>query len=106
VQSGDATVREWDLTTGQLRVSLEGHAKPPEVMHYSLDGHMLVTGSADGKVIVWEPAARKRKTAEWQVGGAVVAVSLAPDCRHVAATNANGTVYIFRLDASYLKTSR
>jgi WD40 repeat protein len=102
--SGDSgQLREWDLTTGQLKASLEGHNKTVDSFAYSADGKMLVSGGQDGKVIVWEPAARKRKTAEWLVGGAVVNVAFAPDGRHVAAINANGTAYLFRLDMPYLK---
>jgi hypothetical protein len=38
-----------------------------------------------------------KKLHEWQLPGGVAAVCFAPDGRHLAAANANGTVYILRL---------
>ena len=36
---------------------------------YSADGQKLATAGNDGRVILWEPAARKRKVGEAQLAG-------------------------------------
>jgi WD40 repeat protein len=88
------------LATGQAKGNLEGHSKRVDSLAYSPDGQLLASAGLDGRVIVWEPAARKRKLQEWQLPGPVTQVTFAADGGHLATTNANGTVYILRLTAS------
>jgi len=42
------------LSTVELIRTLEGHARGLTCLAFSPDGKLLVTGSADGKVILWD----------------------------------------------------
>ena len=50
----------------------------------------------DGGVILWDGQSGERLRA-WRLPGAVNAVAWAPDSRHLALANGNGTIYILRL---------
>ena len=59
-------------------------------------GKGLISAGVDGLVILWD-AATGETIWDWQLPGAVNAVATAPDSRHLAMGNSNGTVYILRL---------
>jgi WD40 repeat protein len=59
-------------------------------------GGTLATAGWEGRIILWD-AATGQKRRDWQLPGIVGAIAFAPDGRHLAAVNANGTVYILRL---------
>ncbi|WP_438024701.1 AAA family ATPase [Sorangium sp. So ce233] len=56
--SADATLRVWDLATGQLVATLEGHTAPVTSCAFSPDGQRIVSvsfdGSAGGVLKVWD----------------------------------------------------
>ena len=59
-------------------------------------GKALLSAGEDGQVILW--SARTGETLwDWQLPGAVSAVAAAPDGRHIATANSNGTVYVLRV---------
>ena len=49
-------MRLWDVLTGQERVTMTGHGGPVNVVAFSKDGRILVTGSDDGTVKLWRAA--------------------------------------------------
>jgi WD40 repeat protein len=87
----------YDLANGQMKFPLEGHTKKVLSVAYSADGRLVASSGQDGKLIVWEPAARKRKVYEWQLPGPVIQATFAPDGRHVLTVNGNGSVCLLRL---------
>jgi RNA polymerase sigma factor (sigma-70 family) len=50
----DGCVRVWDATTGQSSAVLKGHTGPVKAVVVSRDGSVIVSGSADKSVKVWE----------------------------------------------------
>jgi WD40 repeat protein len=57
--SADATVRLWDLTTGeQIGAPLVGHSDDVHALAFDPAGDDLVSGSSDGSLIVWDAGAR------------------------------------------------
>jgi WD40 repeat protein len=55
----------------------------------------LVAEAVESVVMIWSLA--NGKQFQWQLAGEVRALAFAPDSRHLATANSNGTVYIFRL---------
>ena len=51
--SSDNTAAIWNVSTGELVHSLEGHTKSVECANYSPDGKYIVTASYDGTIKVW-----------------------------------------------------
>jgi serine/threonine-protein kinase len=58
----------------------------------------IVSAGYDGRIVVWKREGG-RPEGEWQLPGPIIALALAPDGKHVATANGNGTVYILRLPA-------
>jgi WD40 repeat protein len=95
----EGQIRIWDVANGQVKVTLEGHTARVICLTYSADGQRLASSGQDGRVIFWDPFARKRKIHEWHLPGVVTRVAVAPDGRHVATVNSNGTVFLLRAAA-------
>ena len=99
----DGTVRLWDVATGQVRVSLSGHAGQVTAVAVAPDGSWLAAGSWDGAVRIWDVVARRI----WDVAarrpqaalsgrfGRVMAVAVAPDGSWLATGGEDGTVRIW-----------
>jgi hypothetical protein len=60
---------------------------------------MVTANCADGQATLWDVPAAK-KLGEWRFATAVNDIAFAPDGRHLATANANGTVFIIRIAAA------
>jgi WD40 repeat protein len=50
---GDKIVNIWEVVSGELSTSLKNHSKAVTSLVISADGHILVSGSLDGTVLLW-----------------------------------------------------
>jgi hypothetical protein len=76
---------------GQTRVQKQIDDKP--------DGTRVLLGSfgdAGHSVILWD-CNQQRIERSWQLPGVVKHIAFAPDGRHIAWVNANGTAYLLKL---------
>ena len=52
----DYTMTSWDVNTGELKTTFEGHTRTITSMAFSSDGETLVTSSSDRSVRIWDVA--------------------------------------------------
>jgi WD40 repeat protein len=97
----DGFVRLWDLTATKprMRALPKWHTNRVHSVAFSPDGKTLVSSGSDGRILLRD-AADGSKLREWQLPGPVLGIAFASDARHLAAANANGTIYILRLSVS------
>jgi WD40 repeat protein len=88
-------VKIWDAASERLLQSYADLSAVPQVLTYSPNGRVLAALLRDGKVVIWHTATGERR--EWPLPGPANGLAFAPDSRHLATANANGTVYILRL---------
>lgn len=55
----DKLVYVWDMASGEIRFTLEGHASRVTSVDFSPDGRLLASGSRDGTVRLWNPLTGK-----------------------------------------------
>jgi eukaryotic-like serine/threonine-protein kinase len=90
----DGQVTLVETASGKQRAEFQAGTAKLDAIAYSLNSKLLATAGEDGQVAVW---AGSEKRWAVQLPGSVAAVAWAPDSRHLATANANGTVYILRV---------
>jgi WD40 repeat protein len=98
----------WDISLWDLgspvpmrRAVLRGHQLPGwsgilRSFAFSPDGSRLASTAQDRRLIVWSTAGGELLR-QWQLPVEPSHVAFAPDGRHVATGNSNGTIYLFRV---------
>ncbi len=94
--AGGAALKLLDPATGEEKDALPGHLGTVGAVEFSPDGKRLVSADQAGLVIVWD-ATTLKEYKRWQLPGEVHHATFAPDNRHLALANSNGTVYVLRL---------
>jgi WD40 repeat protein len=57
---GSNTIALWEVATGRLLASLDGHLRQITALAFAADGKALASGSEDATVLVWDVAAALR----------------------------------------------
>ncbi len=82
--TGKNVLWAWSVGSGAANKVLDGHTAPVVSAAWSKNGQVIVTGGADGLVIVWDAAPFKEKS-RLNLGGRVVGLTLTPDGKSAAA---------------------
>jgi len=96
----DATVRVWDVNSGQKLLTLEGHRDAVWSVAFSPNRHRLASGSEDGTVKVWDATTGqelltlKGDHLAWITRGAL-AVAFSRDGQRLASEWSGGTVKVW-----------
>jgi WD40 repeat protein len=91
----------FDLATGQRRSVLEGHAGTVWSIHWPVhDPRLLYSAAADGRVRLWDVAARQVLLTLEPFGSGydALAVHATPDGRRFAAAGASPTAFVWDVD--------
>ena len=95
----DNAVTLWDVGTGRVVVSLQGHSNSILSLAFSPDGKTLASGSADCTVRLWDVGrGKERATLPHQpVWGAVRRLAFSPDGKLLASGSDDWTVKLWDL---------
>ena len=81
----DGMIRLYDLETGAITATLEGHAMTIRSLAYSDDGNYLITGSDDCHVKIYEPNNAELISTLSGHSSSVLSVAFSPDNKHFAS---------------------
>ena len=96
--SDDHTVKVWELESGRLLRSLEGHRGWVRAVAVTADGRYVLSGSNDRTVKVWElESGRLLRSLEGHRGW-VRAVAVTADGRYVVSGSDDRTVKVWELE--------
>ena len=88
----------WDVASGKLKATLEGHTGFVNSVVFSSDGTTLVSGGDDNTVKLWDvtrqPKAPKATLSDH--GASVLSIYLSPDGTTLASGSADGAIRIWK----------
>ncbi|KAH9422667.1 WD repeat-containing protein 61 [Dermatophagoides pteronyssinus] len=94
----DGMIKLYDVETGKIMTTLEGHAMPIRSLAFSSDGKYLISGSDDCHVKVYEVKTGELLATLSGHGSAILNVAFSPDNKHFASSSSDKTVKIWDID--------
>jgi WD40 repeat protein len=93
----EGLVSVYDLVTGDRLARLEGHEDTVRTVSFGKDGQTGLSGSADGRLILWHLAEGKPTTRLAIHTGDVLDIGISPDGRHALSTARDNTLILWDL---------
>src|SRR5271157_1963878 len=103
----DKTAKVWDVATGQERATFRGRAEADvaannrrlgmDSVAFTPDNKILVAGSLDGTVRVWDVATKRELRTLRGHSSGVLAISIAPDGKTLASASEDRTLRIWEV---------
>ncbi len=92
----------WSLRTGQLIDILNGHTGPISSLCFSPNGAVLVSGSWDQTVRVWDIFEKKGSVEALNHASEVLSVDFHPNGKDIISTTLGGQLYLWQTDEGNL----
>ena len=89
-------IKLWDVATGELKATLEGHTDRVWSVAFSPDGLTLASGSGDETIKLWDVASGDLKTTFEGHVRRVSSVAFSPDGLTLASGSDDGTIKLWR----------
>jgi len=93
--SRENSVKIWDINTGALIKTLEGHTSKVNSVHYSPNGDLIVTASKDGTIRIWDANSATELFVLNGDGFSVNSALFSPDGKRIASVSENTMVSIW-----------
>lgn len=85
----------WSVQTGKLLDILTGHEGPISSLEFSPTGNILVSGSWDKNIRIWNVFGRSRAVEPFQLNSEVLSLAFRPDGKELAASSLDGQITFF-----------
>ena len=93
----------WSLKTGDLIDVLNGHTGPVSCLAFSHINDILVSGSWDNTVKMWELYTKKGISETYEHNSKITAIALSPNDKEVAVSTLNGELYTWDIETGSIK---
>ncbi len=103
--SANGTIALWDVFSGTLIRTLEGHDAAVTALVIDGDGDWVVSGGEDGVVAVWDLTERRLSRSLSPHGGAISAIRFSPDGVRVASASGDSTVLVWDFETGDVASS-
>jgi eukaryotic-like serine/threonine-protein kinase len=97
-------VKSWDLKTGEVPDTLnEGHTAPIRTLSLSADGTLLVSGSVDHTIKIWDMTTGRLRQTLTGHSAPVTSVALSQDGKTLVSGSEDKTIKIWNVPTSTLR---
>ena len=93
----------WSIKTGDLIDVLNGHTGPVSCLAFSHINDILISGSWDNTVKMWELYTKKGISETYEHNSKITAIALSPNDKEVAVSTLNSELYTWDIDTGSIK---
>jgi WD40 repeat protein len=104
--SRDATIKIWDVASGELKKTLTNHAEDVYCTAFSRDGKLMASGSVDKKIILWDAQTFEPIRELTGHEAAVREITFSPDDKTLASAAEDNTFRLWDVASGDLKVTR
>ncbi|MEL6438181.1 MAG: NB-ARC domain-containing protein [Cyanobacteria bacterium J06621_8] len=95
--SADKTIKIWDVSTGKVIKTLQGHEAAVRSIIFASDGQTIASGSDDGTIRIWDIDTGRNLKILREHQAEIWSIALNPDGRILASASIDGTVKLWEV---------